>query len=267
MPMGIAQQLGASLTGNIEQAYLVVSDYRQKCAGAPGGAAGAVSKMSNFKKMTNAATKLSSAPGPLNAPNAAVPQFGFNEKTFKVQFNPSQLQLYASNFPVKKIDAQGKDPAQDAVTKAQLTLTTTLYFDEMNVYDSFMWDKFTGGITAQGAKNIASAVMSAKGKVWTVQDEVEGFIAALRNPLTRNIKFVWADFAFAGQLSNVSAQYTMFSTSGRPVRAKVLLRIQHEMDDIYLASWFKDFQTAFGGAQTNLLGAAQKVGNLVNLPL
>ena len=265
MPMNIGQQLLASATGNIEQAYLVVSDYRQKCAGGAGGKKGQVMAMNFFKKKALLA-KSSAVPGAA-APSAPTIDSGYIEKTFKVQFNPSQLTINASNLPVKKPDALGQDPAQDAVTKAQLTMSTVLYFDEMNVYDSFMWDKFTGGLTAQGAKNIASAVMAAKGKVWTVRDEVEGLIAALRNPLTRNISFRWADFSFTGQLNNISAQYTMFSTSGRPVRAKVMLRIQHEMDDVMLTNWYRDYQTAFGAGQKSLVGAAQKVGNLVNLSL
>lgn len=266
MAMGIGQQLLASLTGNIEQAYLVVSDYRQKCAGRTGGKSAEVAAMNTFRQMAKVA-KTTSYPGVAKPPANAIKQYGFNEKIFKVQFNPSQLTVNASNNPVKKPDAQGNDPAQDSVTKAQLTMTTTLYFDEMNIYDSFMAEKFTGGLTAQGAKNIASAVMSARGTVWTVQDEVEGLISALRNPLTRNVSFRWTDFVFSGQLSNVSAQYTMFSTSGRPVRAKVLLRIQHEMDDSCLAAWYKDYDTAFGGTNKSLVGAAQKVGNLLNLSL
>ncbi len=266
MAMSIASQLGASLTGNIEQAYLVVSDYRQKCGGKPGGKDAGLKAMNFFRKKASV-VKNASYPGLVN-PSADSPEdFGSYNKTFKVPFNPSQLIINASNLPMKKTDALGNDPANDSVLKAQLTMTVTLFFDEMNVYDSFMAEKFTGGITAQGAKNIATAVMPAKKKVWSVQDEVEGLVSALRNPFTRNISFRWADFVFTGQLCNISAQYTMFSTSGRPVRAKAVLRIQHEMDDLMLTSWYKDYETAFSGAGNSLVGAAQKVGNLVNLSL
>lgn len=265
--MSVMNQLAASVTGNIEQAYLVIYDYRKTCAGGAGGKKGQALAMKFFRKKDALARAAAAEDKPV-VPGAEPPTpSGTVQKIFKVQFNPSQLTINASNISVGKSDAQGGQSVQDTVTKAKLTMTTALYFDEMNVYDSFMWDKFTGGLTAQGAKNIATAVMSAKGKTWTVQDEVEGLISALRNPLTRNIAFRWTDFVFSGQLSNVSAQYTMFSTSGKPVRAKVTLKICHEMDDSYLAPWYNDYNKAFTAPNSSLVGAAQKVGNLLNVSL
>ena len=46
-------------------------------------------------------------------------------------------------------------------------------------------------------------------------------------------------------LKSVMAEYTMFSNSGRPVRAKVTLQLKGEMSQVALASWKKSFHEAF----------------------
>jgi hypothetical protein len=96
---------------------------------------------------------------------------------------------------------------------------------------------------------------------------VEALVAALRNPFTRMISFRWADFSFIGQLNTVRANYTMFSTSGRPIRAQVLLRIQHEMDPTMLQGWYDSFDDAFDGESSNLVKKEQNMSTLLNLKL
>ena len=267
MPMGVAGQLGASLTGCIETAKLLIYDYRgcretvraegpSLPGAAPPTVTGAISSqsMQGFRK---AATAAENAGLNFNDPSKT--------KTFTVHFNPAKLQIYASTVPVKKPDAQGKEVINDSPTKASMVLTTTLFFDEMNVYDSFMVDKFTMGASVSGVMNIASSIAKNTGKKkWSVRDEVEGLIAALRNPYTRNVSFRWADFAFTGQLKTVTAQYTMFSTSGEPVRAQVTLQINHEMDDVYLSKWYQEYDAAIKGS---LGKASQLVGNVLNFNL
>ena len=156
-----------------------------------------------------------------------------------------------------------------AVEDAKLALTVMLYFDDMDTYDAFMWDKFTAGMTAQGAANLAKMGMELGGgqKVHSIQGQVEALVAALRNPYTRLISFRWADFTFIGQLNTVRANYTMFSPAGRPIRAQVLLRIQHEMDPNMLSGWYSSFEKAFGGDTSNLVKTEQNMGNLLNLSL
>ena len=194
-----------------------------------------------------------------------------NDKTFKVQFNPKELQIYATSLKIDKPDTRRVDGHQKNVSgtviKPTVEMSTNLIFDQVNIYDSFLWDKFTAGASATGVTNIASAIATAAGKVWSVQGEVEGLIAALRNQYTREITFQWANFSFTGLLKYVSARYTMFSTSGRPVRAQVMLRLRQEMNPTTLSSWYKDFEAAFGGDTSNLVRAEQNVGSLLNLGL
>jgi len=253
--MGIMSDLGSGLTGNVESAYLVIKDYRKVSKAAGGGLA---------SMLNNTASALGNSGLSSLVSNAAS-----EDKTFKVQFNPHDLQIDAHTEKVDKADAQKKNGRQKnisgAVVKPTVELTVNLIFDKVNIYDSFMWDKFTAGASATGVTNVASAIATAMGKTWTVQTEVEGLLAALQNQYTRNITFQWANFSFSGLLKNVVARYTMFSTSGRPVRAQVMLRLRQELDPEKLQNWYNDFDDAFDSDSSNLVSAGQNVSSLMNL--
>lgn len=264
---GMGTEFLNSMTGNIETALLVIHDYREMVKKAKVGTPGAMTSAQARVAMNNdivagTAAALSSGTAP-SFPNS-------QDKTFRVQFNPSELTMNASSTPVNKTDAENGRSRTLAVEDPKLYLTVNLYFDDMNTYDSFMVDKFTGGlVSVQGITNIAQMIETGTGtgKTHSVQPQVEALISALRNPYTRTISFRWADFTFIGQLNTVRANYTMFSTSGRPVRAQVLLRIQHELDPGLLNQWYSDFNKAFGGDASNMTKIEQNVGNLLNLNL
>lgn len=263
--MSIGSDLESSLTGNIKTALLVIHDYRnyatmqQKKNKAK--QADILSKTQNIRSLMTAAQLKGEAP----------PTYvGSKDRILQVQFNPSQLNLYAAaNINYKKDSDTGQSKSIAAEDARTLTLTVRLLFDDMDTYDSFMWEKFTSGLTAKGISNGINAAKTLAGKenVHSVQWRVESLVAALRNPYTRTISFRWADFSFIGQLSAVHAQYTMFSTSGRPVRAEVMMRINHEMDPNMLKHWYDNFNTVFGGDSSTLVRKEQNYSSLINLNL
>ena len=283
--MGIGSDLVSSITGNVESAYLVIKDFRSRgdtlsamaatravnratAAGATLAAAAAAGQQAGSSAVARLAQRALSRGG---ASGSGGSSSGV-DKRFQVQFNPSELQVYAINEVIHKssavVSGQERPQTSDAVLKPRVDLNVPLIFDQMNLYDSFMADKFTSGLgSAQTVSNIASAVSTAKGKVWSVQPQVEGLIAALRNPFTRNVGFYWSTFSFVGQLINVRSQYTMFSTSGRPVRARVLLQIRQELDPDKLLGWYNDFQSLFSGAAASLVRTEQGFANLLNIGL
>ena len=262
--MSIGSNITSSITGNIETALLVIHDYR--------AAAKDMERRGQKWDVTMLAardTRLQATAQQLSG-NTQPIYPGSEDKMLRVQFNPAQLSIYASAIPQQKMDsATGQSISVSAEDAKNLTLTVVLYFDDMDTFDSFMWEKFTSGLTAKGASNAVKAGMTAagKGKVHSVQWQVESLISALRNPFTRIISFRWADFVFTGQLSAVKADYTMFSTSGRPVRAQVMLRIRHEMDPKMLSHWYQSFKTAFGEDTSNLVKNEQNYNSLINLNL
>lgn len=266
--MPIGADLGRSITGGVETACLVVYDCRdmQKEVG----------KLAKAMPDTlaGAAAKLRGATAAILNNTDAVQSFAGKSsgKRFDVQFNPNQLELYSRAPTSKKTDL--RDPAhsaEDACVPPTVELSLTLYFDKVNLQDAFMWDKFTSGASVTTVGNLASGAAAAfGGKVWSVQPEVEGIISALRNPYTRTVVFQWAKFSFSGILQNVNAQYTMFSTSGRPIRATVFLRLRQDRSVSGLAAWKTDFDKLF--SEKGVLGktaatAAQSAGNLFNLTL
>ena len=262
--MSIGSDLKSSLTGNIETALLVIHDYRSAAARMKSEKVG---DDAILLKMQKERSKMTAAA----LGDEEMPSFpGSEDKILRVQFNPSQLSVYASAIP-----KQLKDTTSEASKSASaedirnLTLTVKLQFDDMDIYDAFMWEKFTAGLTTTGITNAVKAVSTLKDKekVHTVQWQVEALIAALRNPYTRTISFRWADFVFIGQLNAVQAQYTMFSPSGRPIRAEVLLRIRHEMDPAMLRSWYKNFDEVFNKPAANLVKPEQNYAALLNLSL
>ena len=264
--MSIGADALSSLTGNIETAVLVIHDYREEAERLKNSTTGGMSSaniLSTINEARMKATETALASG-------EVPKYpGSKDLKFRVQFNPSKLTMNASAVPKSIPDAASGQSRTIAAEDPKLMLTAILLFDDMDTYDSFMWEKYTSGLSVKGVANAVKGVQDAAGKrkIHSVQGQVESLISALRNPYTRSISFRWADFVFIGQLSAIQARYTMFSTTGRPVRAEVLLRIQHEMDPKMLQAWYKNFDTAFSGETKNLVTAGQYVNNLLNLGL
>ena len=62
----------------------------------------------------------------------------------------------------------------------------------------------------------------------SVRQMVELLVAATVFPSTRWIGFAWNKMIFWGELVYVDATYTMFDTSGEPVRAKVAIQIRQD---------------------------------------
>jgi hypothetical protein len=262
--MSIGSDLKSSLSGNIETALLVIHDYRNVAEELKKAKVSKETALLALQKTRSAATAA-------RLSNTEPVEFPLSEdRILRVQFNPAQLQLYAAADTVMRKDAETGESISLVATDARLfTLTTVLYFDDMDTYDSFMWDRFTAGLTASGVSSAVSAgrTLAGKEKVHTVQWRVEALIAALRNPYTRTISFRWADFSFIGQLSAIHANYTMFSTNGRPVRAEVMMQINHEMDPAMLKHWYQNFDTVFGGDSSTLVRKEQSYNSLINLNL
>ena len=59
-----------------------------------------------------------------------------------------------------------------------------------------------------------------------VQTEAEGFLAAVKSPLRRNVCFCWNRLYIKGLLTAVEAEYTMFEASGAPVRGNIDITIE-----------------------------------------
>ncbi len=196
-----------------------------------------------------------------------------HRRKFTVQFNPNELTLSGYGGASVSKMSYSKEGGQKAVAQevadTRISMSVNLIFDEVTPWDSFMADRLTTSPTAllTGGVQIAKSLL---GKDHTVQQKVEGFIAALRDPLTSLIIFTWGDLSYSGVLSRVGVHYTMFNTKGYPVRAVVSMSIvcaDASVSPGRMGQWEKHYEEAFDNGSFSLVGAAQKVGNMLNLNL
>ena len=187
-------------------------------------------------------------------------------KKYTVRFNPSTLSLYA--YGGGRVAKTSFDGNQTKTVfegmDATIGLNVQLVFDAESNEDCFMNEIFD----IKG--NVKKVVNAARGKRNSVQNQVEGFIAALRSPYTRRVTFSWGNLSYRGVLTQISSEYTMFSIHGRPVRAVVNLEIacmEETVSKKNMGQWNKSFNKAFSGETTNLESAGQTVGNLFNINL
>lgn len=258
-----AASAASSAASAASSASSAASSAAAAASGAASAAAGAASALSSA-----AASAASQALAGGAAAAAGGNKAPAVKRAFSVQFNPSTLELYANSFDVSKHGAI-RDPQTgsqkelvDCVVASSVDLTVTLIFDHVTITDAFMVDKLRQG-TVNTVVSIGKTLKAKQTAKPTVQTEVEGLIGALRNSRTRTITFAWADFSFTGSLNDVSAEYTMFSVEGRPIRANVTLRIRQDLKEEFIKQWQDEFKAAFGSSAVE--GKADKVRSATNL--
>lgn len=191
----------------------------------------------------------------------------------EVQYNPSSIYLETvagmqMNFaPVNMGEASTNQLRQNYEPEAT-TMSVQLVFDAVNVQDSFMDSNLalTAGNVASAAMDIAT---SATGKTYSVKPQMDGIMSLLTRQCTRHVLFFWAKMCFQGELSSVSSHYSMFNTSGNPVRGDIRLTIRQSTDPAakYQNSyWEKAFTKAFGESNESTFtkGASQSASVLSN---
>ena len=195
--------------------------------------------------------------------------------TMTVQYNPASLTLQASAesipFQMMENNVNANIPNQNW-RDPSVVLSVELVFDDMNPVDAFMADKFmllNGGSVGNLISIGSGIAKAATGKFYSVQQQTNALIAAAIRDSTRMVTFKWANMTFTGELTEVSADYTMFSVSGRPVRSNVRLSITQQVNNPATSGYWKSaFDTAFGTAdkagQSGGRSLANKAGNLLN---
>ena len=216
---------------------------------------------------------------------------GVKPKYFRVQFNPNTLRLsghsgglvksssYKPKTGENKQEGENAEEGQNQEKgdggleykegKTYIDFSVSLFFDKVDPMDAFMEDKVQLASLTNLGKGIAKGAMSLAGKKSnTVQPEVEGLIAALRDKHTRLITFHWGDFNYTGILRSVNAVYSMFNINGEPIRASVDLNMtcaDSEIAQKSVTAWNNIYYNAFKKGSESFVKTSQKVQSLVNI--
>lgn len=279
--MGVGTNLLASITGNPVQGVITIVDKRPftdpniaagttiKSKAPVGASVGGMKKVPGLKAVPFDPTQGLTGFNPIS--DDAV------KKRIFVQFNPSTITIQAqgggaaqlTNFGGKTKNGDVGSSIKYTTLEPRITVTIPLVFDKENNCDAFLQDKLIISPTST-IKNVATGIGKLAGYEYTVQPQVEGLVAALRNEYTREIMFSWSEMSFHGVLNGINSQYTMFSSAGMPIRAMVNLTILCTDTDAaqgFMGQWQERYMKAFVD-QGNVIKnstAGQAASSLLNL--
>jgi hypothetical protein len=158
--------------------------------------------------------------------------------TFKVQYNPTDIQLNASS-SWQQLEQIGNETQLEFKSVSPRKLSMTLLFDTTTnnedvskVFVNHLMDVFQlrtglpdisrpnadGGIVGQVVAAVSACGAPASGTA-----DGQGKIEKGRN---QKISFYWGEFSFEGVLQSLDTKYMMFSKDGYPIRAEVKLVLQ-----------------------------------------
>lgn len=219
--MDYLQDLGSSLTGSINKAMLLVkkndkdtmkiSELRDKLVDISD-----VSVINNPKGVLKAAQRY----------NKVKSIAGSDFYVMQLKYNPSSIRFssQAGSYVQSGPGNAGVNQITQITVPSRTTMYVDLIFDDVSVMDSFMWDKFHLGINSTVTAT-AGGIKQATKNGYSVQTQMEGLISLIIYEYSRNVIFYWSEMAFAGEVTGVSATYTMFNPQGHPVRGKISLTI------------------------------------------
>lgn len=240
--MDILQDIGSSITGNINKAMLFVKKQNTKAGKSNSDLRDELLKQSKNGLLNNPGKSLK------NASKLAGGDSGYH--TMQVKYNPSSISFssQAGTYTHCGVGGMGMNQITQMSMPAQTIMNVELIFDDVNIPDAFMWDKFR--LTAGSVvSSVAGGIKQVKQDGYSVQAQVDGLIALITQSEARQVVFYWSEMAFAGEVTNISAEYTMFNPQGHPVRGNVRLSIfqmDNEVDSADKKYWDKAFTNLFG---------------------
>ena len=165
-----------------------------------------------------------------------------------VQFNPSEYSIQRhARASVRRPLGRDSDPSRAFAVSGDLaTLSVTLYFDTITDLHNTSLTGMVSAVKSGGTAALKStAAQLAKdqflpGSSSKSADTCAELMRLLKfNSETHQpplVNFVWGPLDFEGRVESIHTTYTMFSSDGTPVRAKVDLRITgSERQDMNLA--------------------------------
>ncbi len=239
-------------------------------AGGIAGAAGSV--MDNAKNaLGNAANKAGNSKGFFGKvgdyitskdPNKVAEEYDKNDKFMKVvvQFNPQSIRMDSLNGSVQDINSGDVNKlVQQKDFLGRTKMSFDLIFDDVDPMDAFMLNEVANlNMTSLARKGMNMAEHA--GNTFSVTKRMEAFMSLLATNGAQHVIFFWSKMTFRGQVTGVSNKYTMFNTSGNPIRGTMHLEITQDASktdafEYENKSWDKSYHKVFsqgrgGGTST-----------------
>lgn len=269
--MNILENAIRSVSGSVDKAILCVK--KPAKASVKGGSN--MLKGQNNKRPIDLQAKLLSESKAgtfsfLKSKTEIVEEFGYH--VLKVKYNPSKIRIdsRAGSFIQSGPGGAGTNTLTQITMPAQTRMNLELLFDEENHSDAFMFEKITNLTAGAVVSDVSGVVKNITGEGYTVRPLVEALIGMLTQSETRQVVFYWNQMAFAGEVTNVDAVYTMFNPIGNPIRATVSLMIQQgehgskrekSRENNY---WNEAFDKIDSNTGSKVADKLDKVGNLLN---
>lgn len=179
-------------------------------------------------------------------------------KQFTVQFNPSTLKLRASGggrSEIKNFSRSTEDNTKNPIGYSYQSLPFSIFmdvdliFNKVDPNDAFLELAPSLGTLKGAIKSGANLI--GKNASYSVQNEVEGLIAATRCFRTCLLSFNWGKLCYSGVLQNLESTYTVFNPKGEPVAGTVhlnMILIDEYVNERNMGKWYRAYQTAFKDA-------------------
>ena len=167
--------------------------------------------------------------------------------SFGVQYNPSKLDFNSFGGVITRRRGAAENLEKfDNKYEPTVQLSLELVFQDVNDVDAFGHSGMDKALNFLGGgislSNMIKAGLSVA-ETYSVQDQIETFLAIITNEETDNISFLWEDMAFTGKLETVNSRYVMFSPSGKPIAGVVDLIMVNRAETS--TEWTRKFDDLF----------------------
>ncbi len=214
---------------------------------------------------------------------------------FTVQFNPATLKFSGMGGDLVNKMSFGSEGDKDQETKAsvsydvvkpRITMRVRLIFDEVTWADmdygvatkaQALVAATAGSMATSGSFGVSAAQVAAVTAMdafelgakktirattgaHKVKERTEAFLALCRRDETNTVEFAWGHMLYRGVISNTSAEYTMFTSDGEPLRSSVdfeMVLLDQDVDATSMGRWenayaelFEDSSAAAGMMQS-----------------
>lgn len=141
------------------------------------------------------------------------------KETIECSFNPSEYKISNEvSYNSERTLGEGNGLTATTITTSS-TLNITLYFSSVSSKDIYK-----KGIMQDLSNSSVKPVTDITQKIVNTA-YIDG---SLHRPPV--IKFVWGNFNYRGVVTNITENYTMFTSSGKPIRAKLDITIKEHRE-------------------------------------